>query len=273
MKVGLATLALIASSLGWGVEARAGDDNTHSGVKVLLLRTTSGEIRIRSSGDDTVRLEERRRRSRLEVDREGDQLELRTVSDRLELEIPEGIRVEIETRSGNVRLDAAPSQVGIRTTSGDLRLEGRTDIVEIDTISGDLEMDMAAKLLRITTVSGDIEVDASVDEIIARTTSGDVEIIVSDLPKRLELKTVSGDVEMKGDLPKDALHRATSMSGELGLTCTNSQGFRLQARTFSGSIRAPGGPQVKRGTLRRVIDGGGADLRFESFSGRIRVER
>ncbi|MEL6188843.1 MAG: DUF4097 family beta strand repeat-containing protein, partial [Myxococcota bacterium] len=171
----------------------------------------------------------------------------------------------------------------IQTVSGDVRIRAAAKSAAVETISGDVELEASIDRLRLSAISGDIEVSGDVEEVRLRTTSGDVELRGTRLPDIMEMKTVSGDLMARGDLPRGATYRMESMSGSFELERSNEQGFRLEARTRSGDIRLPKGERAReRGDDEewmgwqskrewRVVGEGGAELRFESFSGDISI--
>lgn len=137
-------------------------------------------------------------------------------------------KLRVQSASGDVRAGSVEGEARIQTVSGDVRLGSVTGAANAMLVSGDLAIDEAQSDLSANTVSGDQRIGAihegqiklqSVSgdvrlgvrpgtrlRIDANSTSGDIssEFDVTDRPSeepsgteaRLQIKTVSGDVEI-----------------------------------------------------------------------------
>jgi Putative adhesin len=144
--------------------------------------------------------------------------------------------LRVQSASGDVRAAAVDGEARIQTVSGDVRLGPVTGPISATLVSGDFEADEGQSDVAVKTVSGDQRVDAvregqiklqSVSgdvrlgvrpgtrlHIDANSTSGDInsEFDVSDRPSeqpsgleaRLQVKTVSGDIEIVRAAPAPA---------------------------------------------------------------------
>ena len=73
----------------------------------------------------------------------------------LEIEVPHGANVVIETQSGDISASDLSGSKAFRTASGEIVLQRLSGAVEVETVSGDLEIEGPAPLdLRGRTVSG-----------------------------------------------------------------------------------------------------------------------
>jgi hypothetical protein len=136
--------------------------------------------------------------------------------------------LRVQSASGDVRAASVDGEARIQTVSGDVRLGPVTGPISATLVSGDFEADEGQSDVTVKTVSGDQRVDAvragqiklqSVSgdvrlgvrpgtrlHIDANSTSGDInsEFDVQDRPSdqpsgleaRLQIKTVSGDIEI-----------------------------------------------------------------------------
>jgi hypothetical protein len=136
--------------------------------------------------------------------------------------------LRVQSASGDVRAASVEGEARIQTVSGDVRLGPVTGPISATLVSGDFEADEGQSDVAVKTVSGDQRVDAvregqiklqSVSgdvrlgvrpgtrlHIDANSTSGDInsEFDVRDRPSdqpsgleaRLQIKTVSGDIEI-----------------------------------------------------------------------------
>jgi hypothetical protein len=153
-------------------------------------------------------------------------VEVKTASGDVAVEHVAGLR--LQSASGDVRATLVDGEARVQTVSGDVRLGSVTGPAEATLVSGDLAIDEAQSDLSGKTVSGDQRIGAiregqiklqSVSgdvrlgvrpgtrlRIDASSTSGDIssEFDVKDQPSegpsgseaRLQIKTVSGDVEI-----------------------------------------------------------------------------
>ena len=99
---------------------------------------------------------------------------------------------------------------------------------------------------------------------------------------RVDLNTVSGDVQFTGALSSGGRYDVTSHSGEVRLTLSGDTGFELDATSFSGEIRSAltltgSSAGAERGrrqhALRGVYGNGSAVLDLTTFSGSIVIAR
>ena len=160
------------------------------------------------------------------------------------------------------------------------------------------------RIRQAKTISGDLEiVDSDGDEVSGSTTSGsiiargikarsvDLQSVSGDLrltdveSDRTFVKTVSGDVEFSGRLSKNGRYEFQSHSGDVRVSPLGSQGFSLEASTFSGDLRSdypltlqgsqPNDLGLRTARNPRAIRGsfgeGGALLTLQSFSGSITI--
>ncbi|GAA1163750.1 DUF4097 family beta strand repeat-containing protein [Ornithinimicrobium humiphilum] len=127
--------------------------------------------------------------------------------------VPEGADVEARTKSGDITVAGPSGATRLSTGSGDLRAEdcgevrlstGSGDVSlgacpagSVTTGSGDVRIDHCSGpgTLQVRTGSGDVEVRSAAEETIAATGSGDIEL---DLRSgRATLRTGTGDVEVR----------------------------------------------------------------------------
>ena len=257
--LGLATQVGHAKPSGRTVELQ--------GARVVAIESTSGRVRVRPSSNETIAIQNDRR---LEIRRQGPRIILASGSERLEVELPSTV-LEIRSQSGRVEVEGRHRRVDIHTASGRIEVDVEAQEIELHSLAGSIEVEGRAERLRAETVSGDINCRLQgLKAARIAVTSGDVDLRARKLPSQIEVETVSGDTEIEGDLVPGADVRARSMSGRITLDRRGRQGFRLKARARFGSIRL-GGQRVDVRELLTEVDGGGADVRFSTFSGRIEV--
>jgi DUF4097 and DUF4098 domain-containing protein YvlB len=168
-------------------------------------------------------------------------------------------KITASSVSGNVVVDAKSQRVSIESVSGDVEFHGRTQRISAESVSGDLELSGISGEISATAVSGDMELRAGLID------SG-------------KLETVSGDITMTGELSGNSRLTAESMSGDVYINLPADQSGVFKAESFSGRITTDFGSvdHAKHGPgshLKYVADdGGGAEIRVESFSGNIKLK-
>jgi len=171
----------------------------------------------------------------------------------LEIDLPRGTAVSLETTSGEIDVDGIQGPGHYRSASGGIRLRGVRGVLEVSAISGDVEIAAEDEIaLQLRTVSGDARVRA---------------------PRisRLGLTTVSGDVRVDGDLSGAGPYALETLSGDA--TVVVYRGLRVDARTITGELRSDLEPRAQAGGGRRslVVGDGETSLTFKSVSGGLRL--
>lgn len=271
------------------------------------LSNISGDIVITAGGGDDVRIDVvKRGRGVTDADAKR-QLELLTIEI---IERAGRVEVRARYREGERHINAsadytvtapAGALVTVRSVSGDIRVTGIKGELDVETVSGDVKLDAVGELGRAKTVSGDIDVSgAQVDGTLeASSVSGNV-IARSVKARRIELGTVSGDVELidptcdtvtakalsgevsfTGTLAKGGRYAFQSHSGDVRLVLAGDVGFEIEASTFSGTIKSDlpltiGGRResaVSRRTIRGAYGDGSALVDVTTFSGSVIIRK
>ncbi|RIV35650.1 DUF4097 family beta strand repeat-containing protein [Micromonospora radicis] len=147
----------------------------------------------------------------------------------------EGVRVQGETRSGNVDLSRV-GQVEITVGSGDVRVAGAAGPVRVESGSGNIEVYDVAATLMLRANSGDIDATRLGGEVDAQARSGNVTIEL-DRPASARAHASSGHVELRvPDGPYQI--RSQAGSGDVDVSVPNdpAAALVLDVRTGSGDI-------------------------------------
>lgn len=234
----------------------------------FTLRQASGEVTIRGVEGDRVRVradDEKAFRERYSIDTGKDSVDIRQTeklgfgifgrgeSVELEVEVPHGAAVSIETQSGDIEASDLSGSKAFRTASGDVVLRRLSGAVEVETVSGDLEIDGPAPI-----------------DLKARTVSGDVEIRVPVL-RRLDLGTTSGDMQLDAELKGDGAFAIRTISGDVRIV--GRSGIRIEAETITGDLSSdlPGKRESQLGRRVIIVGRPGPTLSFRSVSGDLHV--
>ena len=234
----------------------------------LIVRQASGEIIIRGVEGDRVRVEaddDKTFRERYSIETGKDSVEIRQSeklgfgifghgeSVDLEIEVPHGANVSIETQSGDIEARDLDGSKSFRTASGEIVLQRLSGAVEVETVSGDLEIEGPAPL-----------------DLKGRTVSGDVELRVPML-RRMDLGTTSGDMQIDAELRGDGPFAIRTISGDVQIV--GRTGIRIEAETITGDLSSDLPSKRESQLGRRVIVVGkpGPTLSFRSVSGDLHV--
>lgn len=163
------------------------------------------------------------------------------------------------------------SRVEVRTAAGDVALRDVRGGAAVKTASGDVSVKRAAGRVVVGVASGDVHVEA-VDPIAleARSMAGEVRVR-APLLERVAIETVSGDVELAGELGPTAEHVVSTVSGDVELAVAG--GLTVGYSTVSGDLDCRH-PDRREGDGRRrplVIGDGAARLAVRTMSGDLEI--
>lgn len=178
-----------------------------------------------------------------------------------------GVRVDARVVA-DIPAGASVSYAGVSADVTAVGLRGEQDY---NTVSGDLVLSDLGGPIRVRGVSSDISVRAEAPiSLEANTVSGDL-IAVAPRIEESRVVTVSGDVELEGDLAAGPGHRVETVSGDLALGIVG--GLTLEVRGLSSDVRVSldHRSEGSRDRRRYVIGNGRATLQFSSMSGDVVV--
>lgn len=193
---------------------------------------------------------------KLEITGSGPRLNLRVIYPRnchdcggadLELKVPAGCRLEVETVSADIDVSAVRGEVRLQSVSG------RVEVA-------------AGGSLRAKTVSGELVIQGAGRDVDATTVSGALNASMAVLDDG-EFETVSGDIRIEADLAPKGRLEARTVSGSVELRVPASVGADFDVETFSGGIRNDFGQEARRSSEY----GPGRELRFTQGDGSARV--
>jgi hypothetical protein len=234
----------------------------------LTIRGHDGPVELRAVDDTAVRIQGSGPRPLEEdyrIQRAPGSLELTAITSwqlrmlrgerrcqAIQVTLPRGTRVRVETASGDVRAMGIAGDQRYRSVSGDVDVDtsGRVDL---ETVSGRASLRSDALLAQARTVSGELDIAApSILALQARTTSGDMTIAGAfDGAGPFDLETVSGNVAVRPVGP-----------------------LRVEGTTLTGDVRSSlphrSGGSVGRRTVE--LGEGGPVVGFRSISGDLRVD-
>lgn len=192
---------------------------------------------------------------------------------RLDLKVPAGASIDAEGVSADVVVRGVRGPVEVQSVSGDVRVEVESARVKATTVSGDVTVRAPSSDTRASSVSGDVRVSGVRGEVRGESVSGDVTIEAAEL-KRLDLESVSGDLDIVAELVRDADVSVETLSGSVTLALPKAPDGELEMETFSGELRSAWPPGPGRGAKEFRQEGSGRGrIQLNSFSGDIELKK
>jgi DUF4097 and DUF4098 domain-containing protein YvlB len=194
----------------------------------------------------------------------------------LNIRVPKGAHLDIDVVSAPVSIDGTDGgKIDINTVSGRVRANARTPSLSVDSVSGSIDMAGIAQKADLQTVSGDIVAPSVGGELDAQTVSGRITIGGGPFQKA-SVSTVSGDVQLTGDLANNGSLDVDTMSGDVQLQVPSTLSAKITATSFSGDLRSDYGSasKVEDGPgkeLKTVAGSGHGKINVETFSGDVRI--
>lgn len=186
----------------------------------------------------------------------------------LVVQVPAGASLSTKFVSADTVVRGVGGALELKSVSGNIVGEASSD-VRISTVSGDVEFDakQGATLLDVRSISGDLRVKgAASGEIEVASVSGDATVAVARIT-RGRFKTVSGDVRVSGAFAPDGRFEGESVSGDFTVDFRGAPPpAQYDLETFSGSIANCFGPKAQEEDY-----GPGMRLTFREGAGTGRV--
>lgn len=196
----------------------------------------------------------------------------------LELHVPKAASLDISVVSAPVVIDGMQGgTIAINTVSGRARINANTPSLKVDSVSGNIDLSGHADTASLQTVSGDILAPTLGSEVRLETISGRIQADGGPWQK-LTLSTVSGDVQLAGNLAANGSIGIDSMSGDVQLQLPAAIAGTLHASSFSGDLRSdfgtPEKPEHGPGSSLDVhLGSGSGKVTVETFSGDLRIRK
>jgi len=196
----------------------------------------------------------------------------------LDIRVPKGASLDVDVVSAPLSIDGIEGgKIKANAVSGKARVNARSPSIDVDSVSGSIELAGNADRVALQTVSGDILAPNVGSDAELQTVSG--RIRVSGGPwRKLNLSTVSGDVQLAGGLAPNGTFDVDSMSGDVQVQVPSNLSAVIHANTFSGDLRSDFGTvqKVEHGPgseLQATAGSGNAKMKIETFSGDLRIRR
>jgi DUF4097 and DUF4098 domain-containing protein YvlB len=194
----------------------------------------------------------------------------------LELHVPKAASLEVDVVSAPLVIDGMDGgKIEVNAVSSKVRINARTPSLSVDNVSGNIELAGHAAKAKLQTVSGDILSPSLGDDSELQTISGRIRAGGGPWQK-LTLSTVSGDVQLTGDVAANGKLDIDSMSGNVELQLTDHTSAKLHASSFSGDLHSDFGTPRESdhgpgSSLQAQLGDGSGTINIETFSGDLRV--
>jgi DUF4097 and DUF4098 domain-containing protein YvlB len=199
----------------------------------------------------------------------------------LEISVPRGAYVEIETLAASISVLDVDGDVRLESTAGGIVYSGGARRIEAGTAAGDIEISSSADGADIDVegVAGGLVVQFASAHVRAATVTGQVRLIGGRLTAG-ELQSVSGLLYLEGEIASGADLGVENFSGDIELLVPDDTSARFDITTYSGSIQTDFGYEGRRvepyspeQQAEFTLGNGGATVDIETFAGKVMVRR
>lgn len=179
----------------------------------------------------------------------------------VELDVPRGATVRLNTRDGNVRVTDV-ADVRVQTINGDINLQRVAKAVGANSIGGNISLKNSGGRVNLHSISGGVQATDAVavgtgDDFEAKSVSGDVTLERIG-HARVQVVTVSGSVSMNSTLARGGRFGFKTVSGDVTLTLPGDSSFQIIAKVsrngeiitdfplkLTGEAAPPGTPRAQ----------------------------
>lgn len=183
--------------------------------------------------------------------------------------------VNLQTGSGHIGAHRIHGDAETKTGSGSIELTEIGSRASAETGSGGVELSHIGGDIHATSGSGSIRMDRTPSRIVTHTGSGSINI--SGAENDLRASTGSGSIHIDGNPAPSSYWDIHASSGGITLTVPTDAGFRIHARSGSGSIESDlpvtMEEQAGRHEMRGRIGNGSASVDMQTGSGTIHIRR
>jgi DUF4097 and DUF4098 domain-containing protein YvlB len=252
---------------------------------VVDLQATFGTIVVTGSSGNEIRVRASTTQGRVRLRASSTLATLRASSEqggmgevRYEVMVPAGVRVVMQTTSGDLTATGVRGDVEAQTISGNVRLENISGMAQVEAVSGHVVASQLLGGVEIEATSGEVTITGAEGEVDVENTSGS--ITLTDIRSSVvHAETISGDVRFDGTISASGRYEFSSHSGNVRLTVPANAGAMLALSTYTGTINSEF-PITVQGwfanrdkQLQFRLGSGSARLSAESFSGNIFITR
>jgi hypothetical protein len=194
----------------------------------------------------------------------------------LSVRVPRGSSLSASLVSADLSVRDLLGNQELQTVSGNVTTTAVHD-ARIHTVSGDIHLSAGAdtRLLELGTVSGDLDVQGGRGDISVNTVSGEGKLSLGAIT-HANIKSVSGNYQIRAALASDGLLEGQSVSGDFTIEFTGGPpAADYELHSFSGDLKSCFGQKATHesygpGSRLSFRQGaGGAQVRIDTHSGDV----
>lgn len=237
----------------------------------------TGTLGARAAGLDIV---SRPRRTRIQVEVQGNP---HRVSSDLEIRVPAGSRVQVESYSAAIEVRDVTGRVKAESVSGAITIVGKAVEVDAESVSGAISISGPAQRVRASGTNAAVTIRGASGVVEAESVNGMLEVSGGDF-QEARLETVNGALRFDGNLLAGASLDVESVNGAIELRLPANLGADFVISSYGGEIDSDFPVKLGPGTLRGSRDASrrqrkdgkddhdhGAELRFTTGGGGAKV--
>ena len=241
------------------------------------------EVRLRSEGGGGLEIDGSRRRVSIRAPATGWFPWSRGVDVELQIEVPRESRLTIRSINGRIRVEGVEGELHLHAANGEIDVEGTPREAYLETMTGAIRFEGERSTVVARTINGEVRLQGVAGEVEVSTVSGAIRVEGEDL-ERADLRTMSGEIELRASLAPRARVEARSYSGAVRLGLPADTSARFEVQSFSGGVHSEFASRLegedRKGSRDRgrgrplsfVVGDGDARVTIESFSGGVRIE-
>ena len=197
----------------------------------------------------------------------------------IEVLVPRYSHVAVRTREGAVEIGGVSGAVDVETETGDVRINDDPRFVYARSVGGDVEITGMSKVMRASSVAGSVTVDHAAGYVEVSTVSGPVRLSGRNLWEG-QVQTVSGDIRFEGDFQESGSFGFESNSGRIELVLSPNIRADFDVSAYAGRLELEGaniadldGTSAGDSASERVfsLNGGGTRISVRTFKGTVRI--
>ncbi len=231
------------------------------------------------SDKDELEFEATERMVRIEIDRPHGKYHNEEDDAFLTLHVPKGVRLIVDTVSADINVSGVRGEQNLQSVSGEVGTQAFDSSVTATAVSGEITIAGNGGKAVVTTenVSGSSTVSGIRGSYTGEVVSGEIQASIAQA-ERIEVSTVSGEINVSAELTPMARVEMESVSGTVGLKIKSPVNADFDIESFSGSIENCFGPKPRDtskytpGTELSFTQGkGGARVELQTLSGEITI--
>lgn len=290
--VTLAIGALVLAAPAWA-EKQVDQSRPADADVTVSVENLSGSVRVEgwdqpevkvtgTLGDDTEGLSFEGGRGSISIEveiPEGRWGRRKDVESHLEIWLPRGAELEVETVSASIRVTGVDGKLDLESVSGGVEARGGSREAELETVSGAIEFHGSGSEVVAESVSGRVTLKGVAGRVEVNTVSGGVDVEAALLGDG-QFESVSGEVRLAARLGSGSELEVGAHSGNVTLSLDGEVSAHFEVNTFSGRIDndfGPDGERTSRFAPGRTLDftagSGEARVSVDTFSGNVRLVR